>query len=175
MQSSDGKSPKKTSSYHRLKLALEATKTALSDKTELAEEYLSKLQWLQAEFENYRKRAEKEKAQYIEYANEQLHLKLLPMLDDIECIVNTPSNDAKTLSEGINMWYKGFRDVLRSMGLTDMKTLGEKFDPYKHEAVMSVVNDDKPEDTIVEELQKGYLLHSKVIRPPKVKINVSRR
>ena len=159
----------KMSSYQKLKSELSETKKMLKEKTKIADDYLSKLQWLQAEFENFRKRVDKEKNDYVKYANKNLIMKLLGSVDDIERIMNNIKD--KEITDGINMVYKNFLHVLENEGLKKIDATGKNFDPYKHEAFLQVVDSSKPENTVLEEFQKGYMLNENVIRPSKVKIS----
>ena len=133
------------------------------------DDYLSKLQYLQAEFENFRKRVDKEKNDYVKYANKNLIMKLLGSVDDLERIMNNIKD--KEITDGINMVYKNFLHVLENEGLKKIDATGKNFDPYKHEAFLQVVDSSKPENTVLEEFQKGYMLNENVIRPAKVKIS----
>jgi len=159
----------KMNSYQKLKSELSETKKMLKEKTKTADDYLSKLQWLQAEFENFRKRIDKEKNDYIKYANKNLIMKLLDSVDDFERIMNNIKD--KEITDGLNMIYKNFLHVLENEGLKKIDASGKNFDPYKHEAFLQVVDNSKSENTVVEELQKGYMLNENVIRPAKVKIS----
>jgi len=159
----------KMSSYQKLKSELSETKKMLKEKTKIADDYLSKLQWLQAEFENFRKRVDKEKNDYVKYANKNLIMKLLGSVDDLERIMNNIKD--KEITDGINMVYKNFLHVLENEGLKKIDATGKNFDPYKHEAFLQVVDSSKPENTVLEEFQKGYMLNENVIRPAKVKIS----
>ncbi|MBU4189933.1 MAG: nucleotide exchange factor GrpE [Candidatus Thermoplasmatota archaeon] len=161
--------PTKMNSYQKLKSELSETKKMLKEKTKTADDYLSKLQWLQAEFENFRKRIDKEKNDYVKYANKNLIMKLLDSVDDFERIMNNIKD--KEITDGLNMIYKNFLHVLENEGLKKIDASGKNFDPYKHEAFLQVVDSSKPENTVVEELQKGYMLNENVIRPAKVKIS----
>lgn len=159
----------KMNSYQKLKSELSETKKMLKEKTKTADDYLSKLQWLQAEFENFRKRIDKEKNDYVKYANKNLIMKLLDSVDDFERIMNNIKD--KEITDGLNMIYKNFLHVLENEGLKKIDASGKNFDPYKHEAFLQVVDNSKSENTVVEELQKGYMLNENVIRPAKVKIS----
>ncbi|MCG2826837.1 MAG: nucleotide exchange factor GrpE [Thermoplasmatales archaeon] len=161
--------PTKMNSYQKLKSELSETKKMLKEKTKIADDYLSKLQWLQAEFENFRKRIDKEKNDYVKYANKNLIMKLLDSVDDLERIMNNIKD--KEITDGLNMVYKNFLHVLENEGLKKIEVAGKNFDPYKHEAFLQVIDNSKSENTVLEELQKGYMLNENVIRPAKVKIS----
>ena len=159
----------KMSSYQKLKSELSETKKMLKEKTKIVNDYLSKLQYLQAEFENFRKRVDKEKNDYVKYANKNLIMKLLGSVDDLERIMNNIKD--KEITDGLKMVYKNFLHVLENEGLKKIDATGKNFDPYKHEAFLQVVDSSKPENTVLEEFQKGYMLNENVIRPAKVKIS----
>jgi molecular chaperone GrpE len=151
---------------------LERLNQELAEKTTLADEYLSRLKYLQADFENYKKMVAREREQYVQCATETLIKRLLPLIDTIEAALASAETceDLKAFVEGIELIYIDLMDELSKEGLKPIKAVGEKFDPYKHEVVMTSADDNHPEDTIVEELGKGYMLGSKVLRTSKVKI-----
>lgn len=135
----------------------------LAEAEKLADERLDDLKYLQADFDNYRKKFEKEKEAIIQLANENLASELLAVLDDFESAVK---ND-----NGLEMLYKKFLKILGRYGLEEIQALGKMFDPNFHEAV-SREKSDKGEGMILEELQKGYVFNGKVLRPSKVKISI---
>jgi len=144
----------------------------LKKKASLAEEYYDKLLRLGAEFENARKRMHKEKEEIIRFANHELITEILPIIDDFDRLLEGLANKQidENILEGIKMIQKRLYDVLNKNGLTRMKVVGEKFDPTKHEALMTIETDEHPEDTIVEEIRSGYFLYDKVLRPAVVKV-----
>jgi len=137
-----------------------------------AEEYYSQLQRLKAEFDNFRKRTIKEKEEYSKYASEKLILALLPVLDNFERAVDSASanKDYESLSQGVNLIFRQFFKVLEDEGLKSIESVGIEFDPNVHEAFLREAS-DKEENIILEELQKGYYLKDKVIRPSRVKVS----
>jgi len=132
------------------------------------DEYKELLQRLQADFENYKKRAEKENCQVRQYSVASFIRKLLPLLDSFElALKNCSKNDQ--FVKGIELIYAQFYSILESEGLTQIKAAGQKFDPYLHEVLLK---EEGPEDGIVtEELLKGYMLKDMVLRHSKVKIS----
>jgi len=138
----------------------------------LAKEYLDQLQRLQAEFINYRQRSEKERQDLIKYAKEELILNLLDVLDNFERATQAmkDAKDVKSCEEGVNMILKQLRTVLEDEGLEVINTKGQTFDPYQHEALIKE-HSDEDENIIIDELQRGYKLKEKVIRPSKVKVS----
>jgi molecular chaperone GrpE len=145
----------------------EKRKTESEENARLAEERLNQLQYLQADFDNYRRLCAKEKEQLVAFANEQLIQDLLAVLDDFERAL--PSLENEKNREGMLMVFKNLKKILAHHGLEPIECVGKKFDPYCHEALCREPC-DKPTDTVLEDLGKGYRLKTKVIRPSKVKI-----
>ena len=132
-------------------------------------EYISYSQRLQADFENYKRHSEKQNAEIIKYANEQLISNILDSYEGLERALNQ-SNNEKELREGVELIYSKLKDILEKEGLKEIPTEGEKFDPFKHEALMAENNDDFENGYIIEELMKGYTLKDKVLKYSKVKV-----
>lgn len=149
---------------------IEELKNKLKQKEEEANEYLALAQRLKAEFENYRRRTEKEKADLIEYGKEKVIIEVLPVVDNFERALETQSSENTSFKEGINLIYRQFKDVLEKIGVKEIEALGQIFDPYKHHAVMQEEIEGKKENEIIEVLQKGYMFNNKVIRPSMVKV-----
>jgi len=152
---------------------IETLKNDLEEKTRLAEDYLSQLKYLQADFENYKKMVAREREMYETCATEELTKSLLPIIDNLEIAIASAkqNEDRSSFVEGIELIYKDLMSILGEEGLKPIKAVGEKFDPYKHEVIMTVIDDGLPEDTVQEELEKGYMLGSKLIRTAKVKVS----
>lgn len=132
------------------------------------EELTHLLQRLQADFENYKKRIEKEKSDFIKYSCAEVIAKILPILDSFELALKNKENHGE-FAKGIEMIYAQLYDMLEKLGLRAIEAKGKKFDPYKHEVLLQEES-DKDEDIITEELQKGYMFHEQVIRTSKIKI-----
>ncbi len=129
---------------------------------------------LQADFDNTRKRLEKEKQDFIKFANEGMIVELLNVLDDLERAVDLTESkhqDLPAFLKGIEMILAHLYDMLKEYGVKPIEAQDKVFDPNFHEALMQMENNDVPEHTIVEELQKGYLLNDRVIRTSKVKVS----
>lgn len=128
---------------------------------------------LNAEFENLRKRTQKEKEEFVKYANEKLIIELIDIMESLERgLENAKGSDNKDkLIQGMELIYKQLKSVLEKNGLVPIKALGEKFDPYKHEAMMQTPSQDDEEDMILEEFTRGYMLSNKVIRYSKVRVS----
>ncbi len=127
----------------------------------------------QAEMENMKKRNRKEREDYLKFANESLIKEMLPVLDNLEKAMSHSENEntVHALKEGIHLTLKGMKDSLSKSGLEEVKALGEPFDPCFHEAV-SEMNDPKAKPgVVITELQKGYVLNTRLIRPAMVVVN----
>ncbi len=161
-------------------LELKRFKEELSKKEAMLADYTDHLKRLQAEFENYCKRVEKERAILAGMASERIIVKLLLVIDDFERamlqlkeIPETSEIATYNLPEtkkGIELIFKSLHKLLDEERVEPIVSVGAKFDPYKHEVVMQVESDN-PEDTIIEEVQKGYMLNGRVIRYSKVKVS----
>jgi molecular chaperone GrpE len=129
---------------------------------------------LAADFDNYRKRNEQERESLLKYGAESTLKKLLEVLDNFERGLKAIETveDCEKVKECYNLAYKNFTDVLAKAGLETIKAEGEVFDPNFHEAVMQTPTSDKPENTVLAELQKGYMLEGKVLRPTLVSVAV---
>jgi len=144
----------------------EAEKKEKKEVKKEAEDYKETLQRLQAEFENYKKRVDKENGLFRKYANAELIKSFLPTLDSFEmALKNTADKD--TFVKGIELIYAQFYSLLEEQGLKKIKAEG-RFDPYNHECLLQEESDK--DEQILEELQKGYMLNDVVIRHSKVKI-----
>ena len=145
----------------------------LAEKDALIQEYTNQLKRLQAEFENYMKRQEKERHEFVQFATEKLISKLLVIIDSFEHAVEHLKKIAAQhdIVSGIEMVAKEFTKILEGEGLKQIHAKGNKFDPYSHEVVTCVHKNDCQEDTVVEEVQKGYKLGNKTIRYAKVIIS----
>lgn len=146
----------------------------LKEEADKAKEYWDKLLRLQADFDNTRKRLERERQDFVKFANEGIILELLNVLDDLERTVELAQSQHQDLSnflKGVEMILAHLYEMLKVYGVKPIEAQGKLFDPHYHEALMQVENKDLPEHTIVEELQKGYLLNDRVIRTAKVKVS----
>lgn len=132
-------------------------------------EYLSQLQRLQADFENYQKHVAKEQTRTIDYANESLILKMLDVYQDFERALET-CKSKKDFQVGLDLIYHKLKSILEKEGLKEIPAKGMKFDPFKHEALMAEDHKDYENGMIIDELSKGYTLKDKVIKYSKVKV-----
>ena len=135
-------------------------------------ECLNRLKYLQADFENFRKRAEKEFREATQRSNEKLIVNLLDVIDDLERAIETgkTTENLDALSDGIEMVYRNLCTILEREGLTRIETLGKPFDPNLHEVLAKVRTNDREEGTVIEEARKGFTFKGRVMRPSIVKI-----
>jgi molecular chaperone GrpE len=124
-----------------------------------------------AEFENARRRAERERSDFLQFATADLVRNLLPVLDDFERARRTETAD-KEYAKGVELIYQRFYDTLKRMGLEPIETEGQKFDPNHHEAVQREQTEDAEDQAILGELQRGYNFKGKLLRPAWVKVAV---
>ncbi len=162
-----------------LSQSLASLRSGLAEKKKEAEEYYNQLLRLKAEFENYRKRVEKEKEKMYLYGKESILLKLISVLDTLEQaekslkIVNEQANEKKITGEiisGLKLIILDFHNFLKNEGLEVIESVGKIFDPHYHEVIEQEENTEKEEGIILAELQKGYVFKNSVIRPAKVRI-----
>src|SRR6266478_4981674 len=137
----------------------------LEEKTDL----LDRLLRLQAEFDNFRIRANREKAEVIEYANSESVGAIVPILDDFERALKV-ENTGSEYSRGMELIYQRLSDALKKLGLESISAKGQKFDPHIHHAVGRVETADAEEDTILDEYQRGYNFRGRLLRPAMVKV-----
>ena len=138
-----------------------------------AQIYWDQLLRLQAEFENFRKRAEKEKMDAMYLGREIIIARMIALTDVMETALSHAQNstDINSLKEGFALVVQEFLTFLKSQGTEQLKTVGESFDPHLHEAVEQIFTDKKEEDNrIVGEIQKGYSMNGRLIRPARVKV-----
>lgn len=146
----------------------------LKDEADQAKENWDKFIRLQADFDNIRKRMEKEKQDFVKFANEGIILELLNILDDLERTVELAQvqhQDISSFLKGVEMILAHLYGMLKDYGVKPIEAEGKIFDPHSHEALMQVENKELAEHTIVEELQKGYMLNDRIIRTAKVKVS----
>jgi molecular chaperone GrpE len=147
---------------------------ALAAKAQEAERLQDRLLRLQAEFDNYKKRMAREKAEFLKFATEGLLLELLPVLDNLERALTSAraeSANREAVADGIEMIVRLFRSTLDKAGVKPLEAAGQPFDPGLHQAIAQVETSDRPENIVVEEVQKGYLLEGRVLRAAMVKVS----
>lgn len=127
----------------------------------------------QAEFENYRRRVDRERAETYARSRAEVVLELLPVIDNFEralASLEHSGNDAKSLHEGIELIHRQLNDALAKFGLQPVESVGQAFDPNVHEAVSAEPSEEHEENTVIAEFQRGYRLGEKLLRPAKVKV-----
>ncbi len=131
---------------------------------------------LAADFDNYRKRQESERENLIKFGTEQALKKMIELADNFDRAEKAMEkiDDCEKAKESFNILNKQFKDALTKLGLEQIKTEGEKFDPNLHEAVMQVPTDEHPEETVMQEMQKGYKFGDKVLRASMVSVAVGK-
>lgn len=146
----------------------------LKEEADKIKEYRDRGIRMQADFENTRKRLERERLDFVKFANENIIVELLNVLDDLERTVETAESKHQDLAaflKGVGMILSHLYELLKKYDVKPIDAKGRIFDPHFHEALMQVEDNDLPEHTVVEELQKGYLLKDRVIRTTKVKVS----
>ena len=162
----EGKEKKK----HGGKEGIAELETALSKAKEEARENYDRFLRSAAELENYKKRVAKEKADLIRYGNEELLKTLLPVIDNLERALGHAQGkgNEEGIRGGVEMTLQQFLQILQRFGVTPITAEGERFDPARHEAVMEQATDAYAPGHVISELEKGYLLNDRLVRPAKV-------
>ncbi len=142
----------------------------LEEKTKEAQENYERYLRLAAETENLKKRLEREKAELLQFANENLLKELLPVVDHVELALEhgRQAGTPAPFLEGLELVHQGFLKALGRVGVTPLAAVGQQFDPAYHNAVMQEAAPEVPDSTVLKELQKGYLLHGRLLRPAMV-------
>lgn len=140
-----------------------------SETKDLKDKYFRAL----AELDNYRKRMEKEFNDFKKYAKVDFFIKIIPVLDNFDRALSGAefNGDLESFYKGLEIINRQLKDTLKSLGLTEFSGLGETFDPARHEAVAVITTDEKPENTIIEEISKGYSVGDRIIKPAKVLVS----
>ena len=146
-----------------LKAQVERLKAALEEKD-------NRVKRLQADFENFRRRTSKEREELANVVTQDLLKSMLPILDNFDRAMAAEQKDNESFQKGVEMIYTQLHETLKNAGLELIDTAGQKFDPNFHQAVMRVENPDLEDDTIAQELQKGYIVKGRVIRPSMVQV-----
>lgn len=124
-----------------------------------------------ADFENFKKRARQERLDLLQYASAQLAERLLPVLDDFErAIAHAPEGVDENWLKGMRMTVDKLNEVLAGVGVEPIESVGSRFDPKLHEAIATEESEDQPEDTVLDEVRRGYRMHDRVLRPALVRI-----
>jgi len=154
---------------------LERLRRELKEKDEQLNAYIERLQRLQADFENYKKRIAREQEEYAQAIESNMLLKILPIYDNLERAFRsyTHNNDKESFIEGMERIFAQFSEFLKAEGIRPIEALGRPFDPLLHEAILSVETDDKP-NVVLEEFERGYMRGERVLRASRVKVSRKR-
>ncbi|MDI6710006.1 MAG: nucleotide exchange factor GrpE [Bacillota bacterium] len=139
-----------------------------------AEEYHQRMLRLQADFENFRRRTRQEKEEWFRLAAEEFAQALLPILDNFDLAMASPGADLEQFLTGMRMIRRQLMETLNAQGLEPLTSVGQVFDPARHEAVGQVTGTEHPDDTVVEELRRGYLFRGRILRPAMVRVAKSK-
>ena len=152
---------------------LEARIQELDKKAAERDEFHDKYVRILAEYDNAKKRMEKENIEIIKFSHAQILSQLLPIIDDFDRAHEAAKQhkQGEVFSKGVEMILSQLHKLLENDGIEKVKTVGEKFDPHVHESISMVETNEYPEDTVVEELSPGYKLHGRLLRAAKVKIS----
>lgn len=149
---------------------------AYAKEKKASEECMTRLKYLQADFDNYAKRMDRQMDEAKRRTAESIYANLLEVLDELELALSNgrSSNNAKILTEGVEMTLKKLKKMLASEGISEIACSGKAFDPKFHSAISTVECDDVDEGMVVEELRKGYAIQGRILRPAMVKVSVKK-
>jgi len=152
---------------------IEELKRKLEEKEKETKDHYDRLLRVAADFDNYKKRAAKEKEEWVKFANEDLIKTLLAFIDNLERAVNHAGNveDSGVLIEGVRLTLQQLLQALGKFGLSSFDSRGKPFDPAVHEAILVVPTDQHKPNQVVEEFQRGYLLNNRLLRPATVSVS----
>jgi len=162
---------------HKKKKKKDEVIEELQRSLEAKEGYIKALQdkilYLQADFENYKKLKVKEKQDLLKFGNEVLIKDMLPVVDNLQMALDhsAMTEDFKAIYEGVKITLSEFLKVFEKAGVTRIDAVGKRFDPNLHEALFQEENDEQEPDTVVSELQKGYMLNGRLLRPSRVSVS----
>ncbi len=145
---------------------------ALEEEKKKSEEYLTRLKYLQADFENYRKRIDREIQEVEEFSTSGFGRRLLPVMDELDLAISSAESSKSPLTEGLKMVRKNLNASLEAEGIKRIEALGKPFDPTLYEAVDKVQGKRNGEDIVIEEIRKGYTFKGKILRPSMVKVEL---
>ena len=151
--------------------AAEKEEPAAEAKEEPKEDNDARYMRLAADFQNYKRRTEKEKSDIYQFANEKIALDIIEVMDNFErALAHSDESSDKQLAEGVGLIYKQLKGVLDKNNILEIEAEGQQFDPNFHNAVMAEENPEYESGTVIQALQKGYTLNGKVIRPSMVRV-----
>lgn len=165
-EESDREEAEETSEVEELREELDELR---EEYDELHEKYLR----LGAEFDNYKKRTDREFTRQVQFANEELFREVLPILDDLERTINATKEESsfEQLKEGVGLVYNNFKNILKRRGVEPIESVGEEFDPELHEAMMVQESEEHESETVIQEFERGYKLGDTVLRHAKVVVS----
>ena len=149
---------------------IEALKGQVDGLNKDLQEKKDRLLRLQADFDNFRRRSAKEREEISAVVTQNFCKDMLPLLDNFERAMAAETKDVEAFQKGVEMIFTQFQEILKKNGLEHLEAVGQKFDPNFHQAVMRVEDPEKEDDTVAQELQKGYMVKGRVIRPSMVQV-----
>ncbi|MCI7064403.1 MAG: nucleotide exchange factor GrpE [Mitsuokella jalaludinii] len=149
---------------------IEALKGQVDGLNKDLQEKKDRLLRLQADFDNFRRRSAKEREEISAVVTQNFCKEMLPLLDNFERAMAAETKDVEAFQKGVEMIFTQFQEILKKNGLEHIEAVGQKFDPNFHQAVMRVEDPEKEDDTVAQELQKGYMVKGRVIRPSMVQV-----
>ena len=149
---------------------IEALKGQVDGLNKDLQEKKDRLLRLQADFDNFRRRSAKEREEISAVVTQNFCKDMLPLLDNFERAMAAETKDVEAFQKGVEMIFTQFQEILKKNGLEHIEAVGHKFDPNFHQAVMRVEDPEKEDDTVAQELQKGYMVKGRVIRPSMVQV-----
>jgi molecular chaperone GrpE len=171
---SRAKASSKNAPKKKRKSAVEDLKKNIEEQKQLAQDNYEKFLRAYAELENYKKRTEKDRADNLKYANEELLRDLLPFIDNLQRAVDhasfEKSRNPEALMEGVELTLRDLMRILEKHGLRPIESVGGQFDPNLHEAMMQVDSENHDPQTVVQEFQRGYVLKDRLLRPARVSV-----
>ncbi len=180
-KNSEGKTPDKSESENETVVEAADPLKELEEKLKNAEleakQTYDRFLRVSAEFDNYKKRSAREMSEFRKYANESLISDMLTVVDNIERAISTSSSDDKANSciiEGVSLTLKEILRVFENYGVKPIESLCKAFDPNFHQAVMQEKSEEHPDNTVIVELQKGYMIHDRLLRPSMVIVSTAK-
>lgn len=149
---------------------IEALKGQVDGLNKDLQEKKDRLLRLQADFDNFRRRSAKEREEISAVVTQNFCKDMLPLLDNFERAMAAETKDVEAFQKGVEMIFTQFQEILKKNGFEHIEAVGQKFDPNFHQAVMRVEDPEKEDDTVAQELQKGYMVKGRVIRPSMVQV-----
>jgi len=156
---------------------LKEMETKIKSLEEEAKETYDRFLRVSAEFENYKKRSAREMSEFKKFANESLLKELLLVVDNMERAINLSKDEGTSnngLVEGIDITLKELLKILKKFGVKQVESLGKPFDPNFHQAVMQEETDEHPHNTVINEIQKGYIINERLLRPAMVAVSMAK-